>query len=58
MHVNNFSVSSYSLHLVLLSDDEADLSAVTPLLVAFYMLCYTPFVVSEVTHALNHNLCI
>ncbi|XP_044041900.1 visual pigment-like receptor peropsin isoform X2 [Siniperca chuatsi] len=28
-------------------DDEADLSAVTPLLVASYMLCYTPFVVSE-----------
>nr|XP_046256897.1 galanin receptor type 1 [Scatophagus argus] len=30
-----------------ISDDEADLSAVTPLLVASYMLCYTPFVVSE-----------
>ncbi|XP_053274200.1 parapinopsin [Pleuronectes platessa] len=29
------------------SDDEADLSAVTPLLVASYVLCYTPFVVSE-----------
>ncbi|XP_070767829.1 pinopsin [Enoplosus armatus] len=29
------------------SNDEADLSAVTPLLVASYMLCYTPFVVSE-----------
>ncbi|CAB1432909.1 unnamed protein product [Pleuronectes platessa] len=28
-------------------DDEADLSAVTPLLVASYVLCYTPFVVSE-----------
>ncbi|XP_045898745.1 beta-1 adrenergic receptor-like [Micropterus dolomieu] len=28
-------------------DDEADLSAVTPLLVASYILCYTPFVVSE-----------
>lgn len=37
-----------------LSDDEADLSAVTPLLVASYMLCYTPFAVAEVTHALNH----
>ncbi|XP_035492964.2 visual pigment-like receptor peropsin [Scophthalmus maximus] len=29
------------------SDDEADLSAVTPLLVASYMFCYTPFAVSE-----------
>ncbi|KAI3353220.1 hypothetical protein L3Q82_019259, partial [Scortum barcoo] len=29
------------------SDDEADLSAVTPLLVASYILCYTPFVMSE-----------
>ncbi|XP_039653548.1 parapinopsin [Perca fluviatilis] len=29
------------------SDDVADLSAVTPLLVASYMLCYTPFVLSE-----------
>ncbi|XP_040891581.1 parapinopsin [Toxotes jaculatrix] len=29
------------------SDDEADLSEVTPLLVASYMLCYTPFVMSE-----------
>ncbi|XP_059184543.1 galanin receptor type 1 [Centropristis striata] len=29
------------------SDDEADLSAVSPLLVASYILCYTPFVVSE-----------
>nr|XP_043885293.1 parapinopsin [Solea senegalensis] len=28
-------------------DDDTDLSAVTPLLAAFYMLCYTPFVVSE-----------
>ncbi|XP_029989535.1 opsin-1, short-wave-sensitive 1 [Sphaeramia orbicularis] len=28
-------------------DDEADLSAVTPLLAASYILCYTPFVVSE-----------
>ncbi|XP_026216158.1 visual pigment-like receptor peropsin [Anabas testudineus] len=28
-------------------DDEADLSAVTPLLVSSYMLCYTPFAVSE-----------
>ncbi len=34
-------------------DDGADLSAVTPLLVAFYMLCYTPFFVSEVT-TLHH----
>ncbi|XP_051242109.1 parapinopsin isoform X2 [Dicentrarchus labrax] len=31
------------------SDDDADLSAITPLLVASYTLCYTPFVVSEVT---------
>ncbi|XP_037620077.1 parapinopsin [Sebastes umbrosus] len=29
------------------SDNEADLSAVCPLLVASYMFCYTPFVVSE-----------
>ncbi|XP_056266061.1 blue-sensitive opsin isoform X2 [Pseudoliparis swirei] len=29
------------------SDDEADLSTVSPLLVASYMLCYTPFVASE-----------
>ncbi|XP_028262253.1 galanin receptor type 1 [Parambassis ranga] len=29
------------------SDEEADLSEVAPLLVAFYMICYTPFVVSE-----------
>nr|XP_020477151.1 blue-sensitive opsin-like isoform X2 [Monopterus albus] len=29
------------------SDNEADLSAVTPLLVASYMFCYTPFVVAE-----------
>ncbi|XP_051242110.1 beta-1 adrenergic receptor isoform X3 [Dicentrarchus labrax] len=29
------------------SDDDADLSAITPLLVASYTLCYTPFVVSE-----------
>ncbi|KAL7404723.1 hypothetical protein ABVT39_018544 [Epinephelus coioides] len=29
------------------NSDEEDLSAVTPLLVASYMLCYTPFVVSE-----------
>ncbi|XP_029912444.1 beta-1 adrenergic receptor [Myripristis murdjan] len=28
-------------------DDEEDLSSVTPLLVAVYLLCYTPFVVSE-----------
>lgn len=34
---------------VCLSEDEADLCAVTPLLVASYMLCYTPFFVSEVT---------
>lgn len=44
-----FIVSLY----VSLSDDEDDLSTVTPLLVASYMLCYTPFVVSEVTHALT-----
>lgn len=37
-----------------LRDDEADLSAVTPLLVSSYMLCYTPFAVSEVTCALTH----
>ncbi|KAK2815515.1 hypothetical protein Q5P01_025982 [Channa striata] len=30
-----------------ISEDEADLSAVTPLLVATYMLCYTPFAVAE-----------
>ncbi|XP_056266062.1 uncharacterized protein si:dkey-9i23.8 isoform X3 [Pseudoliparis swirei] len=30
-----------------ISDDEADLSTVSPLLVASYMLCYTPFVASE-----------
>ncbi|XP_065816991.1 opsin-1, short-wave-sensitive 1 [Labrus bergylta] len=29
------------------SDEESDLSEVTPLLVASYMFCYTPFVVSE-----------
>ncbi|XP_040000789.1 beta-1 adrenergic receptor [Xiphias gladius] len=29
------------------SDEEADLSAVTPLLVASYIFCYTPFVMSE-----------
>ncbi|XP_029706476.1 red-sensitive opsin [Takifugu rubripes] len=29
------------------SEHEADLSAVCPLLVAFYMLCYTPFMMSE-----------
>ncbi|XP_018516240.1 parapinopsin [Lates calcarifer] len=29
------------------SDDEEDLSTVTPLLVASYIFCYTPFVVSE-----------
>ncbi|XP_029377627.1 galanin receptor type 1 [Echeneis naucrates] len=29
------------------SDHEADLSAVTPLLVASYVFCYTPFTVSE-----------
>ncbi|XP_068448065.1 galanin receptor type 1 [Clinocottus analis] len=29
------------------SDEEADLSTVSPLLVASYMLCYTPFVASE-----------
>ncbi|XP_078146296.1 uncharacterized protein LOC139914572 [Centroberyx gerrardi] len=28
-------------------DDDEDLSSVTPLLVAFYLLCYTPFAVSE-----------
>lgn len=44
-------VSPYPISLhVCLSDDEDDLSTVTPLLVASYMLCYTPFVVSEVTH--------
>lgn len=37
-----------TLMLVCISDEEADLSAVTPLLVASYILCYTPFVVSEV----------
>nr|XP_020477152.1 uncharacterized protein LOC109972549 isoform X3 [Monopterus albus] len=31
----------------LIDDNEADLSAVTPLLVASYMFCYTPFVVAE-----------
>ncbi|KAF3687074.1 Visual pigment-like receptor peropsin [Channa argus] len=30
-----------------ISDDEADLSAVTPLLVATYMFCYSPFAVAE-----------
>ncbi|XP_033181047.1 galanin receptor type 1 [Mastacembelus armatus] len=29
------------------SPDEADLSAVTPLLVVSYMFCYTPFIVAE-----------
>ncbi|KAM4611296.1 uncharacterized protein ACJ7VT_012003 [Polymixia lowei] len=29
------------------NSDEEDLSSVTPLLVAFYLLCYTPFAVSE-----------
>ncbi|KAI4832237.1 hypothetical protein KUCAC02_015211, partial [Chaenocephalus aceratus] len=28
-------------------DDAVDLSSVSPLLVSFYMLCYTPFFVSE-----------
>ncbi|XP_071390516.1 pinopsin [Centroberyx affinis] len=28
-------------------EDDEDLSSVTPLLVAFYLLCYTPFAVSE-----------
>lgn len=32
-------------------DEETDLSAVTPLLVSSYILCYTPFAVSEVTQA-------
>lgn len=32
------------------SNDGEDLSTVTPLLVASYMMCYTPFAVSEVTH--------
>ncbi|KAF7652416.1 hypothetical protein LDENG_00097190 [Lucifuga dentata] len=36
-----------SLSFLQLSDDEEDLSSVTPLLVAFYILCYTPFAVSE-----------
>ncbi|XP_073330495.1 uncharacterized protein [Pagrus major] len=40
-------LSAFSCHLSCTSDDEADLSAVTPLLVASYVLCYTPFVVSE-----------
>ncbi|KAM8880282.1 uncharacterized protein AB9W97_015173 isoform 3-T3 [Spinachia spinachia] len=35
-------------------DGEADLSSVSPLLVTSYLLCYTPFVASEVvTHALT-----
>ncbi|KAF0037966.1 hypothetical protein F2P81_010840 [Scophthalmus maximus] len=38
------------------SDDEADLSAVTPLLVASYMFCYTPFAVSEVTNNTRADL--
>lgn len=43
-----------AMTLLCLRDDEADLSAVTPLLVASYMLCYTPFAVSEVIYALTH----
>ncbi|XP_067354927.1 pinopsin [Channa argus] len=39
--------STKAKKLSLLSDDEADLSAVTPLLVATYMLCYSPFAVAE-----------
>lgn len=37
------------------SEREADLSAVCPLLVAFYMLCYTPFMMSEVTFSFKHT---
>ena len=48
-------VSKAILSPLSLSDDEEDLSAVTPLLVASYVLCYTPFVVSEVTTALTHG---
>ncbi|XP_029298846.1 galanin receptor type 1 [Cottoperca gobio] len=40
-------LSATSCHSSCNSDDEADLSAVSPLLVSSYMLCYTPFVVSE-----------
>ncbi|XP_036928067.1 parapinopsin [Acanthopagrus latus] len=40
-------LTAFGCHLSSTSDDEVDLSAVTPLLVASYLLCYTPFVVSE-----------
>ncbi|KAM8771705.1 uncharacterized protein AB9X84_024781 [Acanthopagrus schlegelii] len=40
-------LTAFGCHLSSTSDDEADLSVVTPLLVASYLLCYTPFVVSE-----------
>ncbi|XP_042253711.1 visual pigment-like receptor peropsin [Thunnus maccoyii] len=40
-------LSAASCHRSRNSDDEADLSAVTPLLVSSYLLCYTPFAVSE-----------
>lgn len=47
-------VNKAILFPLFLSDDEEDLSTVTPLLVASYIFCYTPFVVSEVTTALTH----
>lgn len=37
-----------NLFPICLSNEEADLSEVAPLLMASYMICYTPFVVSEV----------
>ncbi|KAM3865308.1 uncharacterized protein ACN63O_011008 [Diretmus argenteus] len=41
------SLTAAGCHRDANSDDEEDLSTVTPLLVAFYLLCYTPFAVSE-----------
>lgn len=56
--LSNMLTCVMSLFSLCLSDDEEeeDLSSVTPLLVAFYILCYTPFTVSEVTH--THNIFI
>ncbi|KAJ4944260.1 hypothetical protein JOQ06_012805 [Pogonophryne albipinna] len=44
---NSYSDIASSCHSIWNSDDAVDLSSVSPLLVCFYMLCYTPFFVSE-----------
>lgn len=44
LFVTFYSYTSFSLFL----NSSADLSSVAPLLVVFYLLCYTPFAVSEV----------